>query len=64
MLLYSVADCAVTATRNDQDEQYTFDKGFTGFGTGAAAGDPAVTTAMETSCGELVAGRDGPVEPS
>lgn len=117
VLLYSVADCAVTATRNDQGEQYTFDKGFTGFGTGvgcvevdgalrlvglnavpddsgqtftvsrtvidltrdatrasngaqetvttdAAAGDLVVTTARETSCGELVAGRDGPVEPS
>ncbi|QJW35323.1 hypothetical protein [Cellulosimicrobium protaetiae] len=115
VLLFSVADCAVTPTQNAQGEQYTFDKGFTGFGTGvgctevdeelhlagldavsddgtsftvsrtfveldtdaktatngaeetvaqdAAADDPVVTTAQETSCGDLVAGQDGPVEP-
>lgn len=31
---------------------------------GADADDPVVTTAQEVSCGDLVAGRDGPVEPS
>ena len=101
--------------QNAQGEQYTFDKGFTGFGTGvgctevdgelhlaglnavsddgtsftvsrtfvdldagaqtatngeeetvaqdAAADDPVVTTAQETTCGNLVAGQDGPLEP-
>ncbi|WP_426310015.1 hypothetical protein [Cellulosimicrobium sp. E-16] len=115
VLLFSAADCAVTPTQNAQGEQYTFDKGFTGFGTGvgctevdgelhlaglnavsddgtsftvsrtfvdldtgaqtatngeeetvaqdAGADDPVVTTAQETSCGDLVAGQDGPVEP-
>ncbi|KSW21449.1 hypothetical protein [Cellulomonas sp. B6] len=32
--------------------------------TGAAADDPVVTTAQEVSCGDLLAGRDGPVEPA
>jgi hypothetical protein len=115
VLLFSAADCAVTPTQNAQGEPYTFDKGFTGFGTGvgctevdgtlhlaglnavsddgaaftvsrtfvdldaaartatngqeetvaqdAAPDDPVVTTAQETSCGDLVAGEDGPVEP-
>jgi len=115
VLLFSAADCAVTPTQNAQDAQYTFDKGFAGFGTGvgctevdgalhlaglnavsddgttftvartfvdldagatratngeeetvaqdAPADDPVVTTAQETSCGDLVAGQDGPVEP-
>jgi len=30
---------------------------------GAAADDPVVTTAQEVTCGDLVAGEDGPVEP-
>ena len=115
VLLLSVADCAATPTQNAQGEPYTFDKGFTGFGTGvgctevdgalrlaglnavsddgssftvsrtfvdldagartatngqtdtvaegAAPDDPVVVTAQETSCGDLVAGTDGPVEP-
>ncbi|MDF9877065.1 hypothetical protein [Cellulosimicrobium cellulans] len=115
VLLFSAADCAVTPTQNAQGEQYTFDKGFTGFGTGvgctevdgelhlaglnavsddgtaftvsrtfvdldagaqtatngeeetvaqdAAPDDPVVTTAQETTCGDLVAGQDGPAEP-
>ncbi|MBD5784861.1 hypothetical protein IF650_01590 [Cellulosimicrobium terreum] len=116
VLLFSTAGCAVTPTQNAQGEAYTFDKGFTGFGTGvgcteeggelrlaglnavpsddgttftvsrtfvdldadaatatngdeetvaedAAPDDPVVTTAQETSCGDLVAGQDGPVEP-
>jgi len=116
VLLLSLAGCAVTPTQNAQGEPYTFDKGFTGFGTGvgcteedgvlrlaglnavsdddgtsftvtrtfvdldadartAANGDEetvatdagpdeaVVTTAQETSCGDLVAGEDGPVEP-
>ncbi|TFH71239.1 hypothetical protein [Cellulomonas sp. HD19AZ1] len=32
--------------------------------TGAAADDPVVTTAQQVSCGDLLAGRDGPVEPA
>lgn len=32
--LYAVIDCALVPTQNDQGEQYTFDKGFTGYGTG------------------------------
>jgi hypothetical protein len=31
--------------------------------TGVPGGDRAVTAAREVSCGDLVAGRDGPVEP-
>lgn len=31
--------------------------------TGAGADEPVVTTAQEVSCGDLLAGRDGPVEP-
>jgi len=33
--VYTVADCAIVPTRNVQGNQYTFDKGFTGYGTGA-----------------------------
>ncbi|MEK8226634.1 hypothetical protein NKG05_11895 [Oerskovia sp. M15] len=29
-----MANCAVNVTQNPQDEPYTFDKGFSGFGTG------------------------------
>lgn len=114
--LFALGGCAVTVTENEQGEPYTFDKGFTGYGTGvgcveesgalqlaglnavseddgttftvtrtavelsrggglatngesqvvaegAGPNDPAVTTAQETSCGQLVAGQDGPVEP-
>ncbi|OLT47889.1 hypothetical protein [Cellulosimicrobium sp. CUA-896] len=115
VLLLSAAGCALAPTANAQGEPYTFDKGFTGFGTGVgctktedalrlagldavtedgtsftvsrtfveldadartatngqeetvatAAGpdDPVVTTAQEATCGDLVAGQDGPVEP-
>jgi len=31
---------------------------------GAAADEPVVTTAQEVSCGDLVAGKDGPFEPA
>ena len=40
--LYAVVDCALVPTRNAQGEQYTFDLGFTGYGTGVgcvAGGD-------------------------
>lgn len=115
VLLFSVADCDLAATQNLAGAPYTFDKGFTGQGTGvgctevdgelhlaglnatsaegrsftvtrtfvdlddaalnasngdestvadgAGADDPVVVTAQETSCGELVVGEDGPVEP-
>ncbi|WP_159791648.1 hypothetical protein [Puerhibacterium puerhi] len=120
VLLYSAAGCALTPTQaatadGPTGEPYTFDKGFTGYGTGvgcstvagrlrlagldaasddgetftvtrtfvelgdagavarngetrtvargAAADDPVVATAQETTCGDLVAGRDGPTEP-
>lgn len=33
--LYAVADCAIVPVRNTQGQQYTFDEGFTGFGSGA-----------------------------
>jgi hypothetical protein len=33
--VYTVADCHLVATRNAQGRQYTFDRGFTGYGTGA-----------------------------
>jgi hypothetical protein len=113
--LYSAADCDLAATQNLAGDAYTFDKGFTGHGTGvgctevdgalrlaglnattgkgatftvtrtfvdldddalaatngeestvargAGPDEPVVVTAQETSCGELVAGEDGPVEP-
>ena len=32
--LYAVADCQLVATTNAQGEQYVFDRGFTGYGTG------------------------------
>ncbi|MFI2104422.1 hypothetical protein ACH436_14085 [Isoptericola sp. NPDC019693] len=35
----------------------------TAVATGAGREDPVVVTAQETSCGEAVAGQDGPVEP-
>ncbi|WP_420114589.1 hypothetical protein [Pseudactinotalea sp.] len=37
--LYAVIDCALTPTQNDQAEQYTFDRGFTGYGTGVGCID-------------------------
>lgn len=37
--LYAVVGCAVVATQNVDGEQYTFDRGFTGFGTGVACED-------------------------
>lgn len=33
-LLYTVSDCAIVATRNVDGQQYTFDLGITGYGTG------------------------------
>ena len=40
--LYAVADCQLTPTQNPQGQQYTFDLGFTGFGTGVGC-EPAHT---------------------
>jgi hypothetical protein len=37
--LYAVVDCAIVPTHNPQGEQYTFDLGFTGYGTGVACKD-------------------------
>lgn len=37
--LYAVVDCALVETQNEQGEQYTFDKGFTGYGTGVGCVD-------------------------
>lgn len=113
--LFTLANCDVQPTVNAQGEQYTFDKGFTGYGTGVgcplvadsrqlagfnavaaddgtytvtqtliyldddgthatngdeqtlgtglAADDPLVVAAQQTSCGDVVAGQDGPTEP-
>ncbi len=33
--LYAVVNCTIVASRNAQGDQYTFDQGFTGYGTGA-----------------------------
>jgi hypothetical protein len=116
VLLYSAAHCHLAATQNATGSSYTFDKGFTGYGTGvgctasgerlelagllakkddgtstytvtrtfvdldadgghatngtpqvvakdAKASDAVVKTAQETTCGDLRAGKDGPVEP-
>ncbi|MFI7588527.1 hypothetical protein ACIB24_15770 [Spongisporangium articulatum] len=38
--LYAVVDCRLVESRNAQGEQYTFDRGFTGYGTGV--GCPSV----------------------
>lgn len=124
--LFSVAGCGLTPTRNQEGVPYTFDKGFTGQGTGvecadevptvdgdrdadrlhlaalnaeasddgsvftvtrtfvdlsagatratdgveetvvegAPADDAVVAAAQRTSCGDRVAGEDGPVEPA
>jgi hypothetical protein len=32
--LYAVVDCRIVAAKNTQGQQYTFDEGFTGYGTG------------------------------
>ncbi|WP_127127016.1 hypothetical protein [Georgenia sp. SYP-B2076] len=37
--LYAVIDCAIVPTKNAQGQQYTFDLGFTGFGTGVGCAD-------------------------
>ncbi|UNX54902.1 hypothetical protein MF406_00960 [Georgenia sp. TF02-10] len=37
--LYAVVDCEIVPTQNDQGEQYTFDRGFTGYGTGVGCVD-------------------------
>ncbi|WP_170297300.1 hypothetical protein, partial [Georgenia thermotolerans] len=37
--LYAVVDCAIVPTRNVQGHQYTFDLGFTGYGTGVSCED-------------------------
>ncbi|TDE95866.1 hypothetical protein EXU48_06290 [Occultella glacieicola] len=37
--LYAFRDCTLVPTRNDQGEQYTFDLGFTGYGTGVGCVD-------------------------
>lgn len=34
MPLYAVVDCQLVPTTNEQGQQYTFDLGFTGYGTG------------------------------
>ncbi|WP_154794945.1 hypothetical protein [Occultella kanbiaonis] len=37
--LYAIQDCALVPTQNDEGEQYTFDLGFTGYGTGVGCVD-------------------------
>jgi hypothetical protein len=37
--LYAVVDCEIVPTQNQQGEQYTFDRGFTGYGTGVGCVD-------------------------
>lgn len=37
--LYAVVDCALVPSTNAQGEQYTFDRGFTGYGTGVGCED-------------------------
>lgn len=39
VLLYAVRDCQLVAVQNVQGQQYAFDLGFTGFGTGVACAD-------------------------
>jgi hypothetical protein len=117
VLLYSAAGCHLTETQNADGSQYSFDKGFTGYGTGvecvpsgdslrlagllatkndgkatykvtrtfvllegeasearngatdvvaksAVESSSNVKRAHQTTCGGLVAGEDGPTEPS
>jgi hypothetical protein len=39
VLLYAVSDCQLIAEKNKQGQQYAFDLGFTGFGTGVGCVD-------------------------
>jgi len=39
VLLYAVADCGITPVQNEQGQQYAFDLGFAGTGTGVACED-------------------------
>jgi hypothetical protein len=52
--LYAVADCSLVATKNAQNQPYTFDQGFTGYGTGA--GCPVIGS------GRRLAGYDAKLE--
>jgi hypothetical protein len=58
VLLYDVADCAIVPVKNPQGAQYTFDLGFTGYGTGVGClptgdgyGLVGLLAAPETSAG-------------
>src|SRR5206468_10347473 len=39
VLLYAVSDCQIIPEKNAQGQQYAFDLGFTGFGTGVGCVD-------------------------
>jgi hypothetical protein len=39
VLLYALADCRLVPVQNEQGQQYAFDLGFTGFGTGVGCAD-------------------------
>jgi len=39
VLLYAISDCALVPEQNAQGQQYAFDLGFTGFGTGVGCVD-------------------------
>jgi len=39
VLLYAISDCSIVPVQNAQGQQYAFDLGFTGFGTGVGCAD-------------------------
>jgi hypothetical protein len=39
VLLYAISDCRLVPEQNEQGQQYAFDLGFTGFGTGVGCAD-------------------------
>jgi hypothetical protein len=39
VLLYGISDCQLVPEQNEQGQQYAFDLGFTGFGTGVGCAD-------------------------
>jgi hypothetical protein len=59
VLLYAVADCTLVPVRNAQGEQYAFDRGFTGYGTGVGCADVDGDGVRDLVGLELVTGDDG-----
>ncbi len=50
--LYAVVDCELVATQNAEGEQYTFDLGFTGYGTGVGCEDGGLVGYLADTSGD------------